>query len=94
MRQRRLGRTEVHVSVICLGTMTWGQQNTEEEAHQRERHGPAGRLRLLRLERNARFLHRRGVNFDNPQIVVNARLLDDFDVDRIEAHVIDGKNFW
>ena len=21
------------VSVVCLGTMTWGNQNTEEEAH-------------------------------------------------------------
>lgn len=34
MQQRRLGRTDLSVSAICLGTMTWGQQNTEEEAHQ------------------------------------------------------------
>jgi aryl-alcohol dehydrogenase-like predicted oxidoreductase len=34
MQRRRLGRTDLSVSVICLGTMTWGQQNTEEEAHQ------------------------------------------------------------
>ncbi len=34
MQQRRLGRTDLHVSAICLGTMTWGQQNSEEEAHQ------------------------------------------------------------
>lgn len=33
MEYRRLGRTEVEVSVICLGTMTWGEQNTEAEAH-------------------------------------------------------------
>ena len=25
---------ELDVSTICLGTMTWGEQNTEEEAHQ------------------------------------------------------------
>jgi aryl-alcohol dehydrogenase-like predicted oxidoreductase len=27
-----LGRTGLKVSVICLGTMTWGRQNTQEEA--------------------------------------------------------------
>lgn len=30
---RRLGRTDIHVTSVCLGTMTWGQQNTEAEAH-------------------------------------------------------------
>ncbi len=29
-----LGSDEVRVSKICLGTMTWGQQNSEAEAHQ------------------------------------------------------------
>ncbi len=31
MEKRKLGNTDLDVSVICLGTMTWGQQNTEEE---------------------------------------------------------------
>ncbi len=31
---RPLGRTGMSVSSICLGTMTWGQQNTEAEGHQ------------------------------------------------------------
>lgn len=30
---RRLGRTDLKVSSICLGTMTWGEQNTEAEGH-------------------------------------------------------------
>jgi aryl-alcohol dehydrogenase-like predicted oxidoreductase len=30
---RPLGRTDIRVSAICLGTMTWGQQNTEAEGH-------------------------------------------------------------
>lgn len=33
MEMRLLGNTEVKVSVIALGTMTWGEQNTEAEAH-------------------------------------------------------------
>lgn len=33
MRMKKLGRTEVEVSEICLGTMTWGLQNSEAEAH-------------------------------------------------------------
>lgn len=34
MKYRRLGRTDLDVSLICLGTMTWGEQNSEAEAHQ------------------------------------------------------------
>ena len=29
---RKLGNTDIKVSIICLGTMTWGEQNTEKEA--------------------------------------------------------------
>lgn len=32
MKRRRLGG-DLEVSDICLGTMTWGEQNTEAEAH-------------------------------------------------------------
>jgi aryl-alcohol dehydrogenase-like predicted oxidoreductase len=34
MKFKKLGRTDISVSQICLGTMTWGSQNTEAEAHQ------------------------------------------------------------
>ena len=33
MQRRPLGRTGLNVSQICLGTMTWGQQNTESDGH-------------------------------------------------------------
>ena len=31
MKYRKLGNTNIDVSVICLGTMTFGEQNTQEE---------------------------------------------------------------
>lgn len=34
MQYSKLGRTGLDVSVICLGTMTWGQQNTLAEGHE------------------------------------------------------------
>jgi aryl-alcohol dehydrogenase-like predicted oxidoreductase len=34
MRFNPLGRTGMQVSEICLGTMTWGSQNTGTEAHE------------------------------------------------------------
>jgi len=33
MDYRRLGQSDLNVSAVCLGTMTFGQQNTEAEAH-------------------------------------------------------------
>ena len=34
MEYRTLPGTDMNVSKVCLGTMTWGQQNTEAEAHE------------------------------------------------------------
>lgn len=33
-------------------------------------------------------------DFDNPRVGVNARLLDDFDLDAVPVTVIDGRNLW
>lgn len=33
MRYRELGTSGLNVSEICLGSMTWGEQNTEAEGH-------------------------------------------------------------
>ena len=32
MNFKKLGNTDIDVSTICLGTMTWGEQNSEKEA--------------------------------------------------------------
>ena len=34
MQYKKIKNTELEVSTICLGTMTWGEQNTEADAHQ------------------------------------------------------------
>src|ERR1051325_5150918 len=33
MKYRTLPSTDLNVSEVCLGTMTWGEQNSEAEAH-------------------------------------------------------------
>jgi len=32
MNFKKLGNTDLKVSTICLGTMTWGEQNTKKDA--------------------------------------------------------------
>lgn len=34
MHYQTLGNTDLSVSKLCLGTMTWGEQNTEAQAHE------------------------------------------------------------
>ncbi|MEE9331128.1 MAG: aldo/keto reductase [Methylophilaceae bacterium] len=34
MKYTKLGHTDIEVSKVCLGTMTFGDQNTESEAHE------------------------------------------------------------
>jgi aryl-alcohol dehydrogenase (NADP+) len=34
VKYNKLGSSELNVSEICLGSMTWGEQNSESEAHQ------------------------------------------------------------
>lgn len=47
MEQRRLGGSDLKVSKLCLGTMTFGNQNTEAEAHQQLDYAAANGINFL-----------------------------------------------
>lgn len=47
IQKRKLGSSDLEVPVICIGTMTWGQQNSEAEAHEQLDYA----------------VHERGINF-------------------------------
>ena len=51
---RPLGRSGLSVSSICLGTMTWGQQNTEAEGHAQMDYALAAWREFLRYRRALR----------------------------------------
>ena len=47
MNYKKLGNTDLEVSTICLGTMTWGEQNTQNEGFEQMdfgREGVGGRI--------------------------------------------------
>ena len=47
MEYRNLGRTGIRVSSVCLGTMTFGEQNTEAEGHAQMDHALAEGVNFL-----------------------------------------------
>jgi len=47
MEYRRLGNSGLKVSEICLGTMTFGEQNTEAEAHEQLDHAIASGINFI-----------------------------------------------
>jgi aryl-alcohol dehydrogenase-like predicted oxidoreductase len=47
MEYRKLGDSDLHVSALCLGTMTFGEQNTEAEAHEQLDYAVARGVNLI-----------------------------------------------
>ncbi len=58
MQYRQLGDSDLHISEICLGTMTFGQQNSQEEAHQQLDYAVAQGLIVSMQRKCIRFLLR------------------------------------
>jgi aryl-alcohol dehydrogenase-like predicted oxidoreductase len=47
MKMNRLGRTDIEVSELCLGSMTWGTQNTMQEGHDQIDRALAGGINFI-----------------------------------------------
>ena len=47
MKYRKLANTNLNVSLICLGTMTYGEQNTEADAHRQLDYSLANGINLI-----------------------------------------------
>ena len=47
MKMNRLGNSDLVVSRICLGTMTWGQQNNEKDAHEQLAYAVANEINFI-----------------------------------------------
>ena len=52
MNYKKLGNTDLNVSTICLGTMTWGEQNTQDEGFEQMDYALDQRCQLLGYCRN------------------------------------------
>ena len=55
MKYRKLGTTNLNVSAICLGTMTFGEQNSQSDAFEQMDYA---------VEKGVNFLMSRPVSFD------------------------------
>ena len=66
MEYRELGRTGISVSSLCLGTMTFGEQNTEAEAHEQAEIADIGRV----PERGLPAVHEAGKKDVGPPVLV------------------------
>ncbi|GAA3869881.1 aldo/keto reductase [Celeribacter arenosi] len=47
MRMRKIGKSDLEVSELCLGTMTWGTQNTTAEGHAQIDHAKAAGINFM-----------------------------------------------
>ena len=58
MEYRKLGRSDIDVSLICLGTMTWGEQNTEADAHDQLDYSLDHEVNFIELPKYMLFLQK------------------------------------
>ncbi len=56
MQFKKLGNTDIDVSLICLGTMTWGEQNTKEEAFEQMNYAVENGINFLTQQNYMQYL--------------------------------------
>ena len=55
MKYKKLGTTDIDVSLICLGTMTWGTQNSEKDAFEQMDYSVSKGINFLILQKFIQF---------------------------------------
>ena len=53
MNYKKLGNTDINVSTICLGTMTWGEQNTQKEGFEQMDYALDNGINFLRFPKTS-----------------------------------------
>ena len=53
--QKKLGTTNINVSLICLGTMTWGTQNSQSDAFEQMDYALEKGVNFLIQQNSTRF---------------------------------------
>ena len=59
MKFKKLGNTNLKVSLICLGTMTWGTQNSEKDAFEQMDYSVEQGVNFLTLQNYILYLQQR-----------------------------------
>ena len=59
MKFKKLGNTNLKVSLICLGTMTWGTQNSEKDAFEQMDYSVEQGVTFLTLQNYILYLQQR-----------------------------------
>ena len=80
MKYRKLGTADIDVSVICLGTMTFGEQNSQIDGFQQMDYA---------LDRGINFLTRKGV-FVSGMLIAPFRLRDkpELNLPNLQVHYV------
>ena len=55
MKYKKLSNTDLSVSLICLGTMTYGEQNNEKEAHEQLDYSLSNGINFFLIDSSERY---------------------------------------
>ena len=70
MKFKKLGNTNLDVSLICLGTMTWGTQNTEKDAFEQMDYSVKQRELIFLIQQNYIQFHHNADSYGKTEIII------------------------